>query len=242
MGPPCAISAAAATRSAAWPLLVVASAWKPNDASSFAEPWSQGLGRSRGRSPRCRARNRLAFSACSVMRALLTAEGSVSLPLLHPMALEETLAKERVVGHEPLGLCAGVALEGDRPPRPVPEGSPQEITQPQLPPVRSMLWRGRLCAVGRILNEVEVQKAHFILLRDLWWSTGFGHDAGRNVVRIAPRRGPRPGSGLPRALQSSPRSRWPAGCRAGSARCAPARGFARSSRRALAWTRAIARR
>ena len=45
------------------PLLVVANAWKPSDASSSAEPRSQGLGRSRGCSLRCSSRNRLAFSA-----------------------------------------------------------------------------------------------------------------------------------------------------------------------------------
>jgi hypothetical protein len=34
---------------AAWPLLVVANAWKPSEASSLALPASQGLGMSSGR-------------------------------------------------------------------------------------------------------------------------------------------------------------------------------------------------
>src|SRR6266511_3911311 len=55
-------------RVAAWPLLVVASAWNPSEASSLAEPWSHALGISSGRSPWCRARNLVAFSAWSVIR------------------------------------------------------------------------------------------------------------------------------------------------------------------------------
>src|SRR5918992_3110701 len=54
-------------RVAANPLLVVARAWKPREASSTADPRSHGLGSSSGRRPRCRARNPLAFSACSVI-------------------------------------------------------------------------------------------------------------------------------------------------------------------------------
>src|ERR687898_197273 len=54
-------------RVAANPLLVVASAWKPREASSTAEPRSHGLGRSSGRRSWCRSRNRLAFSTWSVI-------------------------------------------------------------------------------------------------------------------------------------------------------------------------------
>ena len=36
---------------AAWPLLVVASAWNPSDASNAAEPRSHALGMSSGRPP-----------------------------------------------------------------------------------------------------------------------------------------------------------------------------------------------
>ena len=46
----------------------------------------------------------------------------VSHPLLEPIAFDEFVSKERVVGHESLGLCARVGLEGDQPSRPVPEG------------------------------------------------------------------------------------------------------------------------
>src|SRR5919198_146500 len=51
---------------AAWPLLVVASAWKPSQASSLADPASHGFGSSSGRWSWCRARNRLALAAWSV--------------------------------------------------------------------------------------------------------------------------------------------------------------------------------
>ena len=42
-------------RVAAKPLLVVARAWNPSQASSRADPWSQGLGSSRGRPGWCTA-------------------------------------------------------------------------------------------------------------------------------------------------------------------------------------------
>ncbi len=48
---------------AAKPPLVVASAAKPSDASSRADPTSQGLGRSSGPGPWCRARKARARSA-----------------------------------------------------------------------------------------------------------------------------------------------------------------------------------
>src|ERR1700749_2582292 len=47
---------------AAYPELVVGSAWKPSEASSLAEPWSHGFGSSSGFPGRCRSRNRAAFS------------------------------------------------------------------------------------------------------------------------------------------------------------------------------------
>jgi hypothetical protein len=50
---------------AANPLLVVARASNPSQASSLAEPWSQGLGSSSGRPGRCSSRNRLAVAAWS---------------------------------------------------------------------------------------------------------------------------------------------------------------------------------
>jgi hypothetical protein len=40
---------------------------------------------------------------------------SVQQPLLHPMALQQMLPKERVVGHQRLRRCAGFGLEGDQP-------------------------------------------------------------------------------------------------------------------------------
>ena len=49
---------------AANPPLVVASAAKPSEASSRAEPASHGLGSSSGSGPSCRARNTRARSAC----------------------------------------------------------------------------------------------------------------------------------------------------------------------------------
>jgi hypothetical protein len=55
---------------AAKPLLVVARAWNPSQASSRADPWSQGLGRSSGRPGTCSSRNRLALPAWSVMTGL----------------------------------------------------------------------------------------------------------------------------------------------------------------------------
>jgi hypothetical protein len=50
------------------PLLVVASAWKPSEASSFAEPQSHGFGSNSGASPSCNSRNRLARSDWPVMK------------------------------------------------------------------------------------------------------------------------------------------------------------------------------
>ena len=52
---------------AANPELVVASAWKPSAASSFADPWSHGFGSSSGSPGRCSSRNRSAFSCWVVM-------------------------------------------------------------------------------------------------------------------------------------------------------------------------------
>src|SRR6202453_227385 len=49
------------------PELVVASAWKPNEASSFADPWSHGFGSSSGFPGRCSSRNLAAFSVWVVM-------------------------------------------------------------------------------------------------------------------------------------------------------------------------------
>ena len=49
---------------AANPLLVVASAANPSEASNLAEPWSQALGMRSGRGPWCNARNRAAICCC----------------------------------------------------------------------------------------------------------------------------------------------------------------------------------
>jgi hypothetical protein len=41
--------------------------------------------------------------------------GSVRQPLLHPVALQQLLPKERVVSHQCLGRRGGFGLEGDQP-------------------------------------------------------------------------------------------------------------------------------
>ncbi len=52
-------------------------------------------------------------------------EPLVDHPFLHPVAIKKILPDERVVGHQPLGLFAGVGLEDDQPPRPVRERPPR---------------------------------------------------------------------------------------------------------------------
>src|SRR5215468_4617095 len=56
---------------AANPELVVASAWNPREASSFADPWSHGFGSSNGFPGRCRSRNCPAFSVWVVITCKL---------------------------------------------------------------------------------------------------------------------------------------------------------------------------
>ena len=62
-------------RVAANPLLVVASAWKPSDASRRAEPASHGFGMSSGSPGRCSARKRAASAAWSVIAPASGAAG-----------------------------------------------------------------------------------------------------------------------------------------------------------------------
>jgi hypothetical protein len=45
------------------------------------------------------------------------------------VAIKKILPDERVAGHQPLGLFAGVGVEDDQPARPVRERPPQVLAQ-----------------------------------------------------------------------------------------------------------------